>query len=109
MEWDDDANSNHILYAWTTVWSDMVMTWLPDLIEKAKKALEDNPDSDSDLDLIEFECEATPSRIIALGECIEAGKKLDEAWGDNASIYAVSNARIVWKDKLTRLDALGDK
>lgn len=91
------------------------MTWLPRLIEKAKKATK--LDSSMKLliakhignDTADFIASAYPERIIALGEVVEAGKKLDEAWGDKASIYAVSNARIVWKDALTRLEELEEK
>lgn len=114
------------------------MTWLPRFIELAKKATkgpwrvaEKRHDYDQIIRspkndpiaiipiagyskqegqaLVAYIASAYPERIIALGVCIEAGKTLDEAWSEKASIYAVSNARIVWKNALTRLDELEGK
>jgi len=96
------------------------MTWLHDLIEKAKKAMQDSPNQD--LDLVEFECEATPQRIIALGEVVEAAREVKVAQEEcdkegmvteraksSAPLVRLIKAHQHLKDALARLDELEEK
>ena len=82
------------------------MTWVQTLKAKAEKAMQDSPNQD--LDVVEFECEATPDRLLALLEITEIAQKMVRLWLQDRDSAAV-HARIDHlRDLLTYLDTLED-
>ena len=77
------------------------MTWLTDLIEKAKN---------KKVEGFVYPMSVSPERIIALGEVVEAAEKyVKERKSSNPDFSMIISLRDKLIAALTRLEALGDK
>ena len=106
------------------------MTWLPDFIEKAKKAKVYRDAESFEVSVEEYQiivrvgdcnpapmaayiAAAYPERIIALGEVVEAAKKVRvyecHHQRDQVDLHITFESYSELVNVLTRLEALGDK